>query len=144
MGPGRDRTCDPWNCSQTRICSQTRYRLRYAARYISRWQVITSRHWVIRIYKCILRIFFYLFQVFREIKVKNFDFGKFTTKQVFFPSKDGTKVPMFIVHRKVSLIRVIPGKSVTGRWKATLTLCILMNSSFWFDTINLGYSVVHI
>ena len=33
MGPGRDRTRDPWNCSQTRICSQTRYRLRYAARY---------------------------------------------------------------------------------------------------------------
>ena len=32
MVPGRDRTRDPWNCSQTRICSQTRYRLRYAAR----------------------------------------------------------------------------------------------------------------
>ena len=47
--------------------------------------------------------------------MKNFDFGKFTTKQVFFPSKDGTKVPMFIVHRKVSLL--IPGKSDTRRWK---------------------------
>ena len=32
MGPGRDRTRDPWVCSQTRICSRTRYRLRYAAR----------------------------------------------------------------------------------------------------------------
>ena len=32
MGPDRDRTRDPWNCSQTRICCQTRYRLRYAAR----------------------------------------------------------------------------------------------------------------
>ena len=31
MGPGRDRTRDPWICSQTRICCQTRYRLRYAA-----------------------------------------------------------------------------------------------------------------
>ena len=31
MGPDRDRTCDPWICSQTRICSQTHYRLRYAA-----------------------------------------------------------------------------------------------------------------
>ena len=29
MGPGRDRTRDPWICSQTRICCQTRYRLRY-------------------------------------------------------------------------------------------------------------------
>ena len=25
-----------------------------------------------------------------------------------------------------------------------LTLCILMDSSFWFDTINLGYSIVYI
>ena len=46
--------------------------------------------------------------------MKNFDFGKFTTKQVFFPSKDGTKVPMFIVHRKVSLLTIfliIPRRS---------------------------------
>ena len=33
MGPGRDRTRDTWISSQTRICCQTRYRLRYAARY---------------------------------------------------------------------------------------------------------------
>ena len=32
MGPGRDRTREPWICSQTRICCQTHYRLRYAAR----------------------------------------------------------------------------------------------------------------
>ena len=32
MGPGWDRTRDPWICSKTRICSQTRYRLRYTAR----------------------------------------------------------------------------------------------------------------
>ena len=31
MGPDRDRTRDPWIRSQTRICSQERYRLRYAA-----------------------------------------------------------------------------------------------------------------
>ena len=30
MVPGRDQTRDPWICSQTRICNQTRYRLRYA------------------------------------------------------------------------------------------------------------------
>ena len=33
-GLGRDRNCDPWICSQTRICSQTGYRLRYAVLYI--------------------------------------------------------------------------------------------------------------
>ena len=32
IGPGRDRTRDPWICSQTRICCQTCYRLRYPAR----------------------------------------------------------------------------------------------------------------
>ena len=34
MGPGWDRTRDPWIYSQTHLCSQTRYRLRYAARWI--------------------------------------------------------------------------------------------------------------
>jgi prolyl oligopeptidase len=29
-----------------------------------------------------------------------FDTGDYETKQVFYPSKDGTKVPMFIVHKK--------------------------------------------
>ena len=31
MGLGRDRTGNPWICSQTRICCQTSYRLRYVA-----------------------------------------------------------------------------------------------------------------
>ena len=32
MGPGPDRTRYPWICSQTRICCQTWYQLRYAVR----------------------------------------------------------------------------------------------------------------
>ena len=35
MGPGRDRTRDPWICSQTRICSHTRYRLTDLPLYIN-------------------------------------------------------------------------------------------------------------
>ena len=31
MGPGRDRTRNPWICSQIHICCQTCYRLPYAA-----------------------------------------------------------------------------------------------------------------
>ncbi|MBL7940575.1 MAG: S9 family peptidase, partial [Flavobacteriales bacterium] len=30
----------------------------------------------------------------------SFDPGQFVTEQVFFPSKDGTKIPMFITHKK--------------------------------------------
>lgn len=52
------------------------------------------------VYSCDMSTDSFQPKVFREIKVKDFDFDKFTTKQVFFPSKDGTKIPMFIVHRK--------------------------------------------
>eukprot|EP01127_Copromyxa_protea_P008740 TRINITY_DN2006_c0_g1_i1.p1 TRINITY_DN2006_c0_g1~~TRINITY_DN2006_c0_g1_i1.p1 ORF type:complete len:733 (-),score=177.81 TRINITY_DN2006_c0_g1_i1:54-2252(-) len=41
---------------------------------------------------------------FREATFKNFDPNDYVTEQVFYPSKDGTKIPMFIVHKK-SLVR---------------------------------------
>ena len=37
--------------------------------------------------------------VFREPKVPGFDASRYETKQVFYPSKDGTRIPMFLVHR---------------------------------------------
>ncbi|KAK1309783.1 hypothetical protein QJS10_CPA08g01763 [Acorus calamus] len=39
-------------------------------------------------------------EIFREIIVPGFDKAEFEAKQVFFPSKDGTKVPMFVVSKK--------------------------------------------
>ncbi|KAL7287872.1 hypothetical protein TKK_0017936 [Trichogramma kaykai] len=39
-------------------------------------------------------------KVFREIKVKDFDASLYKTTQIFYSSKDGTKIPMFIVHKK--------------------------------------------
>lgn len=38
--------------------------------------------------------------LFRAPEIKDFDPDAYETKQVFYPSKDGTKVPMFIVHKK--------------------------------------------
>lgn len=38
-------------------------------------------------------------EVFKEPAI-DFDAEKYEVKQVFFPSKDGTKIPMFIVHKK--------------------------------------------
>lgn len=40
----------------------------------------------------------------REATFNNFDPADYVTEQVFYPSKDGTKIPMFIVHKK-SLVR---------------------------------------
>lgn len=43
----------------------------------------------------------YCFQILREIKVKGFDASLYKTSQIFYPSKDGTKIPMFIVTKNV-------------------------------------------
>ncbi|MBA2303238.1 MAG: S9 family peptidase [Acidobacteria bacterium] len=38
--------------------------------------------------------------VFRRPDVPGYDATQYETKQVFYPSKDGTKIPMFLVHKK--------------------------------------------
>lgn len=48
----------------------------------------------------LLLLLFIFSQVFREIKIEGFNPAQFEMKQVFYPSKDGTKIPMFIVHGK--------------------------------------------
>ncbi|XP_069743567.1 prolyl endopeptidase-like, partial [Narcine bancroftii] len=39
-------------------------------------------------------------RVFRELTVKGFNPSDYQTVQIFYPSKDGTLIPMFIVHKK--------------------------------------------
>ena len=39
-------------------------------------------------------------EVYRKPNIKGIDFDNYTTEQVFYTSKDGTKVPMFITHKK--------------------------------------------
>jgi len=38
--------------------------------------------------------------VFRAPEISDYDASRFVTHQVFFPSKDGTKIPMFLVHKQ--------------------------------------------
>lgn len=42
--------------------------------------------------------------VFRETQIAGFDPSQFETKQVFYPSKDGTLIPMFIISRRDLLL----------------------------------------
>ena len=60
--------------------------------------------WILGLYKLplLLLLFNCYIQVFREIKVKNFDASNYVTEQVFYESRDKTKIPMFTVHRKVT------------------------------------------
>lgn len=52
------------------------------------------------IYHCDISQSTYEPKVFRQTEIKNFDLSQFETKQVFYTSKDGTKIPMFIVQKK--------------------------------------------
>ncbi|CAH8386275.1 unnamed protein product [Eruca vesicaria subsp. sativa] len=52
------------------------------------------------IYKCDLANEAPEVKVFREVAVPGFDREAFEATQVFYPSKDGTKIPMFIVAKK--------------------------------------------
>ncbi|RYR48721.1 hypothetical protein Ahy_A07g034786 isoform C [Arachis hypogaea] len=52
------------------------------------------------IYQCDLRTNIPDMKIFREIVVPGFDRSEFQVKQVFVTSKDGTKIPIFIVAKK--------------------------------------------
>ncbi|KAG8632267.1 hypothetical protein MANES_18G007901v8 [Manihot esculenta] len=52
------------------------------------------------IYQCNLDTEIPDMKIFREISVAGFDRTEFQVDQVFFPSKDGTKIPMFVMAKK--------------------------------------------
>uniref|UniRef100_A0A0N5CHV4 Prolyl endopeptidase n=1 Tax=Strongyloides papillosus TaxID=174720 RepID=A0A0N5CHV4_STREA len=39
-------------------------------------------------------------KVIRDVEIKGYDMKKFESHQLFYSSKDGTKIPMFIMHKK--------------------------------------------
>ncbi len=43
----------------------------------------------------------------KGIYSKGLDLSNFKTEQIFFTSKDGTKVPMFLVSKKVAFKKLI-------------------------------------
>ncbi|KAF6029085.1 PREP [Bugula neritina] len=53
-----------------------------------------------RIYRCSLTTDSVTPAIFRDNQIAGIDVSNFETSQVFYSSKDGTKIPMFIVHRK--------------------------------------------
>ncbi|XP_046839248.1 prolyl endopeptidase-like isoform X2 [Xenia sp. Carnegie-2017] len=52
------------------------------------------------IYHCDLSLENFTPKIFHETVVEGFDASLYETVQVFYPSKDGTNIPMFIVHKK--------------------------------------------
>ena len=83
-------------------------------------------------------------EVFRKSEI-DFDVDGYETKQVFYTSKDGTKVPMFIVHKKGIKMN---GKNPTllygyGGFNASLTpnfsitRLVLLENGFVYGMVNL-------
>ena len=54
--------------------------------------------------------------------MNGFDSSGYETKQVFYSSKDGTKVPMFVVHRKVSAPAVQSFKACSAATHGAVTV----------------------
>ena len=70
-------------------------------------------------------------KVFRETNVKGFDASLFDTNQVFYKSKDGTDIPMFLIHKK--------GLELDGSHP-----CFLYGYGGFSISITPGFSVSHV
>jgi prolyl oligopeptidase len=73
-------------------------------------------------------------EVFKAPRL-DFDPSRYETKQVFYPSKDGTRVPMFIVHRKGL---VLDGSNPTylygyGGFNISLTPSFSVGNLVWLE-----------
>jgi prolyl oligopeptidase len=82
--------------------------------------------------------------LFKKSDLK-FDTDKFTTKQIFYPSKDGTKVPLFITYKKnlklknnnPALLYGYGGFQITLRPYFNLTIIPLLENGFIYCSVGL-------
>lgn len=72
-----------------------------------------------------------LLQVFREVKVEGFNKEDYLTQQIFYSSKDGTKVPMFIIHKR--------GLKLDGQ-----NPCLLYGYGGFNVSVQPGFSVIRL
>lgn len=85
-------------------------------------------------------------KMIREAKPKNFNPDDFVIKQVFYDSKDGTKVPMFLVHNKKI---VLDGNNPSllygyGGFNIQITSGFNINRLLWLKNFNGVFAVANI
>jgi prolyl oligopeptidase len=83
-------------------------------------------------------------KVYRQSEIL-FDFDKFETKQIFYSGKDGTKIPMFIVHKKgikmdgsnPTLLYAYGGFNISLTPSFSITRLVLLENGFVFAMPNI-------
>lgn len=83
-------------------------------------------------------------EIYRRSEI-DFDFDDYVTKQVFYKSKDGTKVPMFIVHKKgikldgnnPVLLYAYGGFNISLTPSFSITRLVLLENDFVFAMPNI-------
>ncbi|KAG1663659.1 Prolyl endopeptidase [Nymphon striatum] len=79
-------------------------------------------------------------EVFREIKLSKFDVSSFKVTQVFYPSKDGTKIPMFVIHSQTILVCYMVMEALI----VSITPYFSMNRLLFIDNLKGIYAIANI
>ena len=153
MGPDRDRTRDPWICSQTRICSQTCYRLRYAARWLKAgfWVWIPvmphfHRYYSLPVADSSMPVFSYWWKYVVNCLAEECDLQPFNTQSNALPTEPLCSTKRGQISHNLGWKPEWPllyseSKGFQISLLALNTLFILIDYSIWFDIINFGWFI---